>query len=65
MKVLITEWRKCWKLFSVQAATVCAILPEVYEHVDVVQDYVEPTIFHHIQAGLGVLVIVARLVNQK
>lgn len=61
---IISEWRKAWKMLSVHAAVICGIAPEIYENVGVVQDYLEPTVFHHIQAGLAVLVIAARLVKQ-
>lgn len=62
---LVSEWRRGWKWSSVHLATILALAPEVYEHADVVQDYLEPNVFHHLMAGLAVLAIAARFVKQK
>lgn len=61
---LIAEWRKAWKMFSIHAAVICGVAPEIYENVDVVQDYLSASAFHHLSAFLAVLVIVGRLVKQ-
>jgi hypothetical protein len=61
---LVDDWKKCWTWLSIHLATLCAIAPLLYEHVDVVQQYLSPTEFSYVSAALGVLTIVGRLIKQ-
>lgn len=58
------EWRKAWTWFSVHLAAACAIFPEIYEHADLLQDYLEPPMFRHVMFVLGILAIVSRFVRR-
>lgn len=51
------DLRHAWKWLGVQLGAVLAIAPEVYENMDFLADFLEEKTFHHIMAGMGVLVI--------
>lgn len=52
------EWKQAWKWLSVQLGAVITIAPELYEQMrDVMQPYMDDKMFHHVMAGLGVLMI--------
>jgi len=61
---LVDDWKKCWTWLSIHFATLCAIAPLLYEHVDLLQQYVSQSQFSYISAALGVLTIAGRLVKQ-
>ena len=54
---LADEWKQAWKWLTVQLAAIVAVAPEAYEQVGTMQKYVSESMFHHIMAALGLLVI--------
>ena len=54
---LVADIRHAWKWLGVQLGAVLAIMPEIYENADILADYVPQKTFHHVMAGLGILVI--------
>ena len=61
---VVDDWKKAWRWLSVQAAAVIAIAPEIYENVHQLREFLDPSIFHHAMAALGILTIVARIKKQ-
>lgn len=61
---LIPEWRKCWKLSSVQIAAAGAVLNAAAAAWSVFQGTVNPLVFACVNMGLSCAVAVARVVQQ-
>ena len=62
--VLIPEWRRAWRLFSVQFALVLVLAPTAYESSAMLRDFIPVSAFHWIMGALAVLTILARLKAQ-
>lgn len=62
---LIPEWRKCWKLSSVQIAAAGAVLNAAAAAWSVFQGTVNPLVFACVNMGLSCAVAVARVVQQS
>jgi len=61
---LIKEWRKAWKMSSVQLAVLTAVLngaAGAWVHFD---GQVSPVVWASVNMGLGVAVAVARIISQ-
>lgn len=63
--ILHGDFKQAWKWLSVHIAAACAMLPEIYEHADILQDYLEPNIFHHVMFVLGLAAIASRFVRVR
>lgn len=61
---LIPEWRKAWKLTSVQLAAVVAVLNAVAAGWSLFQGAVDPLVFASVNMVLGIAVAVSRVVKQ-
>lgn len=63
---LIPEWRKAWRMFSVQALAVIAMLPLIWSELppDLVA-MIPPAWTPYILTALAVAGIVGRLVDQR
>lgn len=61
---LVNDWKKAWSWFSVQIGAVIAVSHEIYEQVELMRNYIPPSMFNHIMAFLGVLVIIGRISRQ-
>lgn len=62
---LVDDWRQAWKWFSVQGAAFLAVAPELYAQAKDLQEYIQPNVFHHMMAALGLSVLIGRLVRQE
>lgn len=62
--ILIPEWRRAWKWFSVQIVALIAAAQGLLALVPTLKDYIHPTIWHWLMAGLAILAIIGRIVNQ-
>lgn len=60
MKILIDNWRAAWRMLSVQAAAILAVLAAAYDYM--------PTLHTYLPDGwvkyAALLVIVARIIKQ-
>jgi len=61
---LIPEWRKAWKLTSVQLAALGAALNAAAAGWSLFQGAVDPLVFAIVNMGLSVAVAVSRVVKQ-
>jgi len=61
---LIPEWRKAWKLTSVQLAVVVAVLNAAAAGWSLFQGAVDPLVFASVNMVLGIAVAVSRVVKQ-
>lgn len=62
---LADEWKHAWKWLSVQLGAIIAIAPEIFEQVKALQGYVSDSMFHHIMAGLGVLLVLNTIKKKR
>lgn len=63
---LITEWRRAWRMFSVQLMTAAAVLQVAWtEHPEIIRAVVPDAWVPYITAGLLVLGIAGRLIKQR
>ncbi len=62
--LLVEDWKKAYSWFSVQLTAMIAAAHEIYEQVEAAKEYIPPSIFNHVMAGLTVLVIIARIKKQ-
>lgn len=51
------EWKQAWRWLAVQLGAIVAVAPEIYEQFGGMKEYVSDAAFHHVMAGLGILVI--------
>jgi hypothetical protein len=61
---LIPEWRKAWKLTSVQLAVAVAVLNAAAAGWSLFQGAVDPLVFASVNMVLGIAVAVSRVVKQ-
>lgn len=61
---LIPEWRKAWKLTSVQLAVLGAALNAAAAGWSLFQGAVDPLVFAMVNMGLSIAVAVSRVVKQ-
>ena len=61
---LIQDWKSAWRWFSVQAGALIAIAPMLYEQTREMQGFMSYTVFNYVMTGLGVLVIIGRVIKQ-
>ncbi|MFH1010333.1 MAG: hypothetical protein V1784_03760 [bacterium] len=61
---MISDWKDCWKWFSVHVAIIIAALNAAMALLPSLQGLLTPGQYAVANATLGVAVIVARLVNQ-
>lgn len=61
---LVPEWKRSWRWFSVQLASLMAIMPVVYEYAEAFQGLLSESAFRKFMAVLGLLTIIARVVKQ-
>lgn len=62
---LIPEWRKFWRMTSVQLAIAGAVLNAAAAGWSVFQGAVDPLVFAVVNMGLSIAVAVARVVQQS
>ena len=63
---LITEWRRAYRMFSVQLMAVAAVLQVAWtEHPEIIRAVVPDAWVPYITAGLLVLGIAGRLIKQR
>lgn len=62
---LIDNWKKAWKFTSVQVAMLLSILATVQASMPDLQAMFAPTTYALINLGLGIAVIIARVVKQS
>ena len=62
---LIPEWRKFWRMTSVQLAIACAVLNATAAAWSVFQGAVDPLVFAGVNMVLSIGVAVARVVQQS
>lgn len=61
---LVQDWRKMWKWFSVQLLLLIAGAQGTLALMPTLKDYLHPTLWHWLMAGLAVMAILARIINQ-
>ena len=61
---LIPEWRKCWRLTSVQLAIVTAVLNAAAVGWVAFEGQISPVVWASVNMVLGVAMAVARVVSQ-
>lgn len=62
---LIPQWRRCWRLTSVQAAALLAALSLLQaDALPFVQALVPPQVWPWVTAGFGIAIAVLRIVAQ-
>ncbi len=52
------DWRDAWKWLQTQLGAAICLAPELYNQADVIQSFVPPSMFRHVMAFLGLLVII-------
>ena len=62
--MLVSDWKECWKWLSVHAGALIAILGAAQASLPYLQASIPPNVFAGITSGLGILVIVARVIHQ-
>lgn len=62
---LIPEWRKAWRMTSVQIAVLIAAVNAAAIGWSAFQGLVNPIVFASVNLGLGVAVAVARVIPQS
>ena len=62
---MVQDWKSGWKWFSVHIAAMIAILNALVASLSYLQEIITPTQFASANAVLGILVIMARLINQQ
>lgn len=61
---LIPEWRKAWRMTSVQLAVTCAALNAAAAGWSLFEGAVNPVVFASVNMVLGIAVAVTRVVQQ-
>jgi type IV secretory pathway TrbF-like protein len=62
---LIPEWRKAWRMASVQLAVAGAVLNAAAAGWSVFQGAVDPLVFAVVNMGLSIAVAVSRVIQQS
>lgn len=62
---LIDNWKKAWRFTSVQVALLLSILATLQASLPDLQSLFAPTTYALINLGLGIAVIIARVVKQS
>ena len=62
---LVDNWRTAWRWLSVQIGVLLAASQEIYEQLQISREFIPPALFHHLMAGLAVLLILCRLKKQE
>jgi type IV secretory pathway TrbF-like protein len=62
---LIPEWRKAWRMTSVQLAVAGAVLNAAAAGWSVFQGTVDPLVFAVVNMGLSIAVAVSRVIQQS
>lgn len=60
MKLLINDWKRAWRLLSVQAATALVALDVAGDHLPMIREYIG----EDYARWAGILIIVARVIRQ-
>lgn len=61
---LIPEWRKCWRLTSVQLAIITAVLNAAAGAWVAFEGHINPVAWASVNMALGVAMAIARVVSQ-
>lgn len=66
MMQLVPEWRRAWRMWSVQILAVIALIPQIWEELPPEVQLMIPAEWHpHILTVVAVATIIARLVKQS
>lgn len=64
-KVFVDDVKKAWSWFSVQIASFMGVAQGVYAELQVVREWIDPTVFSRAMAILAIILIVGRIVKQN
>lgn len=61
---MVSNWRDAWKWAETWFVTLLGALPLLYDHMDLLQDFMEPKTLHSAMSGLAVLALIYNLKNR-